>query len=118
MQDLILENSRLRSENQKLSNTVLEIKDILKEISVEIKEIKHELKTNKPVVSIPSINFPINVDSNMQKKDFSEQKNQSMFIPTPDPDSLKDGISKQIRSKKLNKDLLMAAAKLRDVKKE
>lgn len=115
IQDLLIENSKLRTENTSLLTENSKIRSVLEDILLAVNEIKSELKNAKPVTIVSSGNSQVNTDLPTQTKDFSNQKNRSMFIPTPDPDSLKDGISKEIRKRKRKIDFDNAVDKLADI---
>lgn len=109
IQDLLIENSKLRTENIKILEEFENLKVILTKIQNDISEIKNQPRVVERLVSIPTNpNLPI------QNKDYPSENRPSLFIPTPDMDSLKDSISK-VSKKKRKVNLADAVNKLKDM---
>ncbi len=109
MQDLLIENSKLRLENTKILQEFENIKKILDQIQHSIDIINNTPKVVERCV-IASSSSPLPT----QTQDFATENRPSLFIPTPDMDGLKDSISKVSKKKrKVNFD--DAVSKLKDM---
>ena len=95
IQDLLIENSKLRLENNKMVQEFDTIKSMLTKIQQDISDIKNSPKIVERVITTQdNISLPI------QNNNFASENRPSLFIPTPDMDGLKDSISKVSKKKK------------------